>query len=88
MTTTIQIDDEVKKILFRLKLKLEEQKGHSVSYNEIIKFLIKNQKINLLNRKNLKDFRKFEGILPKNALKEYLVEKKRELKREEERISL
>ena len=36
MTTTIQIDDKTKNKLFKIKLKLEEEKGSSISYNEII----------------------------------------------------
>lgn len=51
MTTTIQINDEIKKKLFKIKLKLEEEKGSAVTYNEIIEYLIKHQKINLLKKK-------------------------------------
>ncbi len=83
MTTTIQIDEETKKKLFQIKLKLEEKKGSAVSYNEILKFLLNNQKINLIRKKNMKEFRRFEGILPESALEEYLRDKKMELEREE-----
>jgi len=88
MTTTIQIDDDVKKKLFKIKLKLEEEKGSAVTYNEIIEYLIKHQKINLLKKKNMKEFRRLEGILPESALEEYLEEKKRDLEREERRAPL
>ncbi len=88
MTTTIQIDDKIKKKLFKIKLKLEEEKGSAVTYNEIIKYLIKHQKINLIRKKNMKEFRRFEGILPESALKDYLTEKKKDLEREERRAPL
>jgi len=88
MPTTIQIDDNIKNKLFKIKLKLEEQKGSAVTYNEIIEFLIKNQKFNLIKKKNLKEFRRFEGILPESALEEYLREKEKELEREESRAPL
>lgn len=88
MTTTIQIDDNIKKQLFKIKLKLEEQRGSAVTYNEIIEFLIKHQKTNIIKKKNMKEFRRFEGILPASALDEYLEEKKKELEREELRAPL
>jgi len=77
MTTTIQVDDEIKKKLFKIKLKLEEEKGSAVTYNEIIDFLIRHQKTNILKMKNMEEFRRFEGILPASALDEYLEEKKK-----------
>ena len=88
MTTTIQIDDEIKKKLFQIKLDLESKKGSSVTYNEIITYLINNQPTNIIRKKNLKEFRKLKGILPKSALNMYLDEKKKELMREEERAPL
>jgi predicted helicase len=88
MTTTIQIDDNIKKQLFKIKLKLEEQKGSAVTYNEIIDFLIRHQKTNIIKKKNMEEFRRFEGILPASALDEYLEEKKKELEREELRAPL
>jgi len=88
MTTTIQVDDEIKKKLFKIKLKLEEEKGSAVTYNEIIDFLIRHQKTNILKKKNMEEFRRFEGILPASALDEYLERKKKELEREELRAPL
>lgn len=88
MTTTIQLDDDTKKKLFKIKLKLEERKGSGISYNEIIEYLIDNQKINLLEKRNLKDFRRFEGILPKGILSAYLKEKRKDLEQEEKRAPL
>ena len=88
MTTTIQIDDETKKRLFRIKLKLEEEKGSAVTYNEIIKFLINHQSNDKIKKENLSEFRKLKGILPKSALSVYLSEKKQERVREEKRVPL
>ena len=38
-----------------------------------------------MRKKDLQEFRKLEGILPKSAMKEYLEERRRDLKREERR---
>ncbi|GAI26105.1 unnamed protein product, partial [marine sediment metagenome] len=43
MTTTIQINNETKRKLFNLKLKLEKEKGNAVTYNELINYLLENQ---------------------------------------------
>ncbi len=88
MTNIIQIDDEVKKKLFQIKLKLEEERGSAITYNELINYLLENQKFNLIKRKNMKDFRKFEGIISKSAVEEYWFNKKKELEREENRAPL
>ncbi|MFX1295861.1 MAG: hypothetical protein ACFFD2_13540 [Promethearchaeota archaeon] len=88
MTTTIQIDDKIKKRLFQIKLKLEEQKGSAVTYNEIIQFLIDNQSTNVIKKEKLQEFRKLRGILPKSAMANYLEEKRKELKKEEGRALL
>ena len=73
MTTTIQIDDETKKKLFRIKLKLEEQKGEAITYNDLIGYLIENQPSNLIRKSNLQQFRSLKGILPKSAKKSYTI---------------
>ena len=88
MTTTIQIDDEIKKKLFKIKLKLEEQKGSAVTYNDIIEFLINHQSTNIIRKKNLVEFRKLKGILPKSTMELYLEEKRKDLIMEEEKIPL
>jgi hypothetical protein len=85
MTTTIQIDDETKKKLFQIKLELEKERGSSVSYNELLNYLINNQKINLIERVNMKEFRQFEGIIEESVLQEFLKERKIQLKNEEEK---
>lgn len=83
MTTTIQIDDETKKKLFRIKLRLEEQKGEAVTYNELIEYLIESQPSNLIRKSNLQEFRSLKGILPKSAKKTYLDERRKDLNEEE-----
>ena len=62
MTTTIQIDDEIKKKLYKIKLKLEEEKGSAVIYNEIIDYLIHHQSTNIIRKANLQEFRKFRIV--------------------------
>ena len=79
MTTTIQIDDETKKKLFRIKLRLEEQKAQAVTYNDLIEYLIASQPSNLIRKSNLQEFRSLKGILPKSAMKTYLDEKRKDL---------
>jgi hypothetical protein len=88
MPTTIQIDKVTKRKLFQIKLKLEEEKGSPITYNEVINYLIKNQATNLFRKKNLKNFRKMKGILPKNALKEFHKYRREELIREEKKAPL
>ena len=83
MTTTIQIDDETKKKLFRIKLRLEEQKGESITYNDLIEYLIESQPSSIRRGQNLEEFKKLRGILPKSAKKTYLDERRKDLKEEE-----
>ena len=83
MTTTIQIDDETKKKLFRIKLRLEEQKGKAITYNDLIEYLIESQLSNLIRKSNLQEFRSLKGILPKSTKKTYLDEKRKDLNEEE-----
>jgi len=88
MTTTIQIDDEIKKKLFRIKLRLEEQKGQAITYNDLIAYLIESQPSNLIRKSNLQEFRSLKGILPKSAKKTYLDEKRKDLKAEENLVPI
>ncbi|MFW9875443.1 MAG: hypothetical protein ACFFG0_20240 [Candidatus Thorarchaeota archaeon] len=83
MTTTIQIDDETKKKLFKIKLRLEEQKGSAMTYNEIIEYLIENQPLNTIRKTSLQEFQSLKGILSESAKEIYLEEKRKDLKREE-----
>jgi len=88
MTTAIQIANETKRKLFDLKLKLEKEKGSAVTYNELINYLLENQKNYLTDRVNMKEFRQFEEILPESAVEEYWREKKIDLEREERKAPL
>ena len=83
MTTTIQIDDKTKKKLFKIKLRLEEQKEESITYNDLIEYLIESQPSNLIRKLNLQEFRSLKGVLPKSAKKTYLDEKRKDLNEEE-----
>ena len=83
MTTTIQIDDETKKKLFRIKIRLEEQKGEAITYNDIIEYLIESLPTSLKRKQYLEEFRNLKGILPKSAKKTYIDERRRDLKTEE-----
>ena len=49
---------------------------------------MENQPQSPIRKVNMKDFRQFEGILPKSALDLYYKEKKEELEREERRAPL
>jgi hypothetical protein len=64
-------------------LRLEEQKGSSVTYNELIEYLIESQPLNLIRKASLQEFRSLRGILPKSAKTLYLEERKKDLKRED-----
>ena len=88
MTTTIQVTNETKRKLFDLKLKLEKEKGSAVTYNELINYLLENQKNYLTDRVNMKEFRQFEGILPESAVEKYWKEKKRDFERKERKAPL
>jgi hypothetical protein len=88
MPTTIQIDEATKKKLFQIKLKLEQQKGAPMTYNEIINFLIKNQTTNLFQKQKLENFRNLRGIISQDALDELHAERKKELIREEKKAPL
>jgi len=83
LPTTIQIDDETKKKLFKIKLRLEEQKGSAISYNDLIEYLIENQPLDIIRKKSLQEFRNLKGFLPKSAKKTYIEEKKKDLIKEE-----
>ncbi len=83
MTTTIQIDDETKKKLFAIKLRLEEQKGSSITYNELIEYLIESQPLSVIRKTSLEEFRSLRGTLPKSTRAIYSEERKKDLEREE-----
>ncbi|MHA1720679.1 MAG: hypothetical protein ACTSWX_12500 [Promethearchaeota archaeon] len=76
MVTTIHVDSEIKNKLFHLKLKISEQKGRNVSYNEIISRLLEN--FNIENEKKTHNrlvMRKYCGSLPRDTLIKWQKEK-------------
>ena len=83
MPTTIQIDEETKKKLFKIKLKIEEQKGNAISYNDLIEYLLENQPLNIIRKASLQQFRSLKGFLPKSVKELYNEEKRKDLLREE-----
>jgi hypothetical protein len=88
MTTTIQIDNETKKDLFRIKLKLEEHKGKPISYNELIQYLIEGYSSRIIRRAHLMEFRKLKGTWSKEDAKVFFEERKNDLEKEEKMAPL
>jgi hypothetical protein len=88
MTTTIQIDNETKKDLFRIKLKLEEHKGKPVTYNELIQYLIEGHSSNIIRGTHLLEFRKLKGTWSQDDVDTLYTERKKELEKEEKMASL
>ena len=82
--TTIQLDKKVKDELFYLKNKIEKKLGKSINYNELIRILLQNNKVFPMSN-NLKEFRKFRGILSKKVLDNFQLERKFDLESEEKR---
>lgn len=74
MATTIQISEETKKKLFMIMNQLEKEWGRRVTYDEAIKFLLKEEKIEFQRQKFLDNIRKYQGILKPNEGKDLLKE--------------
>ena len=81
--TTIQVDKHIKGELFRLKNRFEHETKKSVSYNDIIKYLLKNNS-SIIVRRNLEGFRDLKGILTADVDLEYRTEKQKDLEHEEQ----
>ena len=81
-STTIQLDQKIKDELFLLKNQIEKRLGRSISYNELIRILLENNKASLL-RRNLKEFQKFRGIISRDSIKTFQKERKIDSKAEE-----
>ena len=82
VSTTIPIDKPTKARLFLLKNRIEQQEGRPINYSELLQILIKNMEF-LQAPKHLNDFRKFQGILPSNAMESFRKERELDLKAEE-----
>ncbi|MHA1894090.1 MAG: DUF3924 family protein [Candidatus Helarchaeota archaeon] len=80
--TTIQLNKKTKEELFHLKNRIEKRLGRSISYNDLIKLLLKNNK-NAIIKQNLREFQKFKGILSKKTQKILRNERKIDLRKEE-----
>ena len=74
MATTIQISEETKKKLFMVINQLEKEWGRRVTYDEAIKFLLNEEKIEFDRGKFLKNLKKYQGILKPNEGKDFLKE--------------
>jgi len=74
MATTIQISEETKKKLFKIINLLEKERGRRVTYDEAIKFLLKEEKKKFRRNEFLENIRKYQGILKPNEGKELLKE--------------
>ncbi len=60
MVTTIQLKEPTKQTLFEVKNHLENVFGRSMSYDEVIEYLVKTSQIDIPFSRSL---RKFRGIL-------------------------
>lgn len=84
MPTTIQISEEIKKKLFMIMNQLEKEWGRRVTYDEAIKFLLKEKKIEFNREEFLKNLKKYQGILKPNEGKDLLKElREKDYEREE-----
>jgi len=74
MATTIQISEDTKKKLFHIINHLEKEWGRRITYDEAIKFLLKDENIKFNRNEFLRNIKKFQGIFKpgegKNLLKE------------------
>ena len=62
-STTIQISEKTKKKLFELINKLERERGHRVTYDEALAFLIKEKESKVDKNDFLNNIKKFQGVL-------------------------
>ena len=61
--TTIQISEKTKKKLFQLINELEKKWKRRITYDEAIKFLIKEKGVKVGKKEFLNNIKKFQGIL-------------------------
>ncbi|MHA1721409.1 MAG: hypothetical protein ACTSWX_12115 [Promethearchaeota archaeon] len=84
MATTIQISEKVKKKLFQIINKMEQELGRRISYNEAIEKLIENSTKRLSKNELINHIEKYMGIFDINEARKLLKEE-RELDLERER---
>ena len=74
MATTIQISEKTKKKLFMVMNRLEKKWGRRVTYDEAIKFLLQEERVEFSKQNFLNNIKKYQGTLKpgegKNLLKE------------------
>ena len=76
------------KIFYLEDIDVEEKlKAFIIEYEKGLLLTADGEKLSR-RKKDLQEFRKLEGILPKSAMKEYLEEKRRDLECEERRAPL
>ncbi len=68
MVTTIQLKEPTKQTLFEVKNHLENVFGRSMSYDEVIEYLVKTSQLDIPLSRSL---RKFRGILGSEGRKIY-----------------
>ncbi len=84
MATTIQISEETKKKLFMIMNQLEKQWRRRVTYDEAIKFLLNEEKLEFNREDFLKNIKKYQGILKPGEGKDILKElREKEYEREQ-----
>lgn len=76
------MDKKTKEELFLLKNQIEKKLGKAINYNDLLRIFLENNK-NAILKKNLKDFRKFKGILPQNTIKIFKNERKIDVRTKE-----
>ena len=84
MATTIQISEETKEKLFSLVNQLEKQRKKRVTYDDAVKFLLENRKVNVNREDFIENMERFEGIFKKGEAREWYNElRKKEHERED-----
>ncbi len=84
MATTIQISEETKKKLFMIMNQLEKQWRRRVTYDEAIKFLLNEEKLEFNREDFLKNVKKYQGILKPDEGKDLFKElREKEYEREQ-----
>lgn len=79
MVTTIQLKEPTKTALFEVKNQLENVFGRSMSYDEVIDYLIKTSQLNIPFTRSV---RKFRGILGPAGRKIFQEMRQEELRNE------
>ena len=79
MNTTIQLSQKTKSDLFQLKTELEQQYGHSISFDELLQIMLDERKKYVSAPKKNALLRKLRGSLPDSAIESYQSQKRTDL---------